>query len=766
MATQATGPARGQRYARPLATIGRDDAGGAGGKGANLGELLAAGFPVPDGFVVTADAFRAFLDANGLRDDFVAAVTGAKVDDPRALQDLCDGLRARVLAGRIPEAVAADVDEALTALGDGPVAVRSSATCEDSSEASFAGMNESFLGVRGAGELRGALLRCWASLYSPRVVAYRRDLGVDEARLAIAVVVQAMVDSAWAGVLLTEHPDGGPDRMAVEGAPGLGESVVSGSVTPDHWVVTKHPLAIVERLPGHHRTRLELSTHGVARRDDADAETLDDARLLELAAVALRIEAHYGRAQDIEWAFDREGSLHILQTRPITAGRSRLRRGAPAAAPEAAGTGEVLVRGTGSGFGLAEGRPVVVLDYDPDAAFTEGDVLVTRRTTPDWFPLIRKAAGLVTDEGGATSHAAIVARELGIPGVVGTGDGTGRLAGLDRVVVDGAEGLVRTGPLGPPRTPASRLPVAGARVVTGTEVLCNLSVPDRAAEVAAGPVDGVGLVRAETMLLGALGNVHPALLLERGHGDRFVDAMAASLARLARPFGARRVVYRTHDFRTNEFRELEGGERFEPVEENPMIGMRGCARYLEDPALFRLELEALRRVRGPEGCGNVALMLPFVRTAREVRGCRALIAEAAVEGLELFAMAEVPSIHDNLEVLVEQGFAGVSVGSNDLTQLLLGIDRDNEALTRLADARDPAVLAYLGRLIAKARGLGLHTSICGQAPSLYEGYAERLVAMGIDAISVNPDVVVEVRYKVAVAERRLLLAATRRAPAP
>lgn len=752
------------RFALPFAALTKDQTPIAGGKAANLGELTRAGMPVPPGYVVTAAAFRRFLADAGLTEPFSNAIAKLDVDDPRAIQELAADLRARVMSAPL----ATDLADAITApyqgLGDGnaPVAVRSSATAEDSARASFAGMNESFLGVRGRRDVGDAIRRCWASFYGPRVLAYRRDLGLDEAGVAMAVVVQVMVDAAFAGVMLTEHPDGGPDRIAIEAASGLGEVVVGGRVTPDTFTVDKKSLAIVDAKAGHQQVRIDMGEHGTveAAEDAARHVTLSGDKVVALAEIGRRIERHYGGAQDIEWVVGRDGAIAIVQTRPITSGRAQLQRRV-AVAPGASTGGRVLVRGRGSGFGIAAGRPVVIDSYDPDAAFENGDVLVTRMTAPDWFPLLRKAAAVVTDEGGATSHAAIVVRELGIPGVVGSGDATRVLRGVARVTVDGRAGVVREGDVVPATAPPAPAGVAVSVPVTATEIWVNLSAPDRAAEIAAGPVDGVGLVRAEVMLLAALGNRHPEHLRRQGKERDFVEAMRTALVTLARPFGARPVVYRTHDFRTNEFRALEGGAELEPVEANPMIGVRGCVRYLRDPALLRLELQAVREAR--RDCPNLALMLPFVRTAAEIVGCTALLRESGLgpDQIDVHAMAEVPSIIDNLQALVDCGFRGISIGSNDLTQLLLGVDRDNETLAAQFDARDPAVLAYLERLIARARALSLHTAICGQAPSLYPDFADRLVAFGIDAISVNADAVVPVRRRVAAAEQRILLRAAR-----
>jgi pyruvate,water dikinase len=389
-------------------------------------------------------------------------------------------------------------------------------------------------------------------------------------------------------------------------------------------------------------------------------------------------------------------------------------------------------------------------------------VLVTHMTAPDWVPLMRKASAIVTDSGGMTCHAAIVSRELGIPCLVGTGEATSRLRDGELVTVDATHSVVREG-AAPAAAPAAAATVAAAAPVTGTKLLVNLSEPSQVDRAAALETEGVGLLRAELMVIEALGGAHPRLLLEQDRGGEFVDRMADGLTTFASAFDPRPITYRTIDFRTNEFRGLEGGDRFEPEEANPMIGYRGAHRYVEEPDVFALELEAVRRV-WDAGHSNFHVMLPFVRTADELRACRELVARSGLldrAGFELWVMAEVPSVLFNLEAYAALGVAGISIGSNDLTQLVLGADRDSEVLADVFDERDPAVTAYLQKLIPKARGLGLQTSICGQAPSVHPEYAELLVRAGIDAISVNMDVVDRTRRLIAVAEQRVLLDAAR-----
>jgi pyruvate, water dikinase len=747
-----------------LDELSRDDIPFAGGKGANLGELTKAGFPVPSGFVVGAPAYAEFCDHGGLRARLAERLAGVDVDDTAALESAAVDARAMVEREPMPARLEAAVRAAFAELAGGEaiaVAVRSSATSEDTASASFAGMNETFLNVRGADAVVAAVRRCWASLFGARTVFYRAKRGFGQADMDIAVVVQRQVPATRAGVMFTIDPaTGDPDHLVIEGAFGLGESVVSGSVSPDRYVVDKPLLAIVAREVRRKELSIDANEDGgTVQRTLGDAEAaspvLTDDEVRAVAEFGRRVERHYHAPQDTEWAFDPSGTLWLLQSRPVTATGHG---GAPP--PKTVADGEVLVRGLGAAPGLAGGTVRVVTARENGADLADGDVLVTHMTAPDWVPLMRRASAIVTDSGGMTCHAAIVSRELGIPCVVGTGTATRVLRDGEVVTVDATHGVVREGapavPVGAVVAPA---PTAAPAAVTATRLLVNLSEPSQVEKAAALPVDGVGLLRAELMVLEALGGTHPRLLLEQGRGDEFVERMAAALEVFASAFAPRPITYRTIDFRTNEFRGLEGGDRFEPEEANPMIGFRGALRYTREPEVFRLELAALKRV-WDAGHRNLHVMLPFVRTARELEVCARLVAESGLSdraGFELWVMAEVPSVLFNLERYAELGVRGISIGSNDLTQLVLGADRDSEALADTFDERDPAVTAYLRELIAKARRLGLATSICGQAPSVHPEYADLLVEAGIDAVSVNLDAVEHARRLLDAAERRVLL---------
>lgn len=645
------------RYIRWFEELSKGDVRLAGGKGANLGEMTRAGLPVPPGFVVTAEAFRAFLDVTGLRDEFSRRIAAVDVDDRRALEATAERIQARILEAPMPDEVREEVTGAYRELSrregttDLAVAVRSSATMEDTEKASFAGMNRSFLNVRGGDDLVRQVKAVWASLYSPRVIFYRRRLELP-GEPEIAVIVQKMVDAVKSGVAFSIDPATGDENtMIVEAAYGLGEVVVGGQVEPDHYEVAKADLRLRNVRVGHKTFMLTRDDAGGNLRLDlpperADARVLTDEEVRTLAELIRRDEAHYRAPQDLEWAIE-DGRAYLVQSRPVTAWARQ--RAAPTEA--AAGGRKELLRGLGASPGTAVGRVKVARSLDEADALEQGDILVAPMTSPDWVPFIRRAAAIVTDGGGITSHAAIVSREMGLPCIVGTRQATSVLRDGMVVTVNATEGVVLEGraeqpaPEAPPRLEAPAPLKLWSGPVTATKLMVNLGEPDLARQVAARPVDGVGLLRAEFMILPALQGVHPNRLLEEGHGDKFVERMAEPLRVFAQAFHPRPVIYRATDFRTNEFRGLAGGDRYEPQEQNPMIGYRGAYRYVRDPGLFRLELQALRRVR--RDFPNLHLMLPFVRTGSELRACRRLIDEAGLteeRDFELWIMAEVPSL--------------------------------------------------------------------------------------------------------------------------
>jgi pyruvate,water dikinase len=754
----------------PFAKAHRTDVPTVGGKGANLGEMTNAGLPIPPGFILTIDAYRQFYESNELGPRVGAELEGINADDPVALEQTAAALRQLIVSGTVPDKLRAAIDRAYDALmtGETPcrrVAVRSSATAEDTAQFSFAGMFDSFLNVSGKAALIESVKACWASTFGARVLFYRIKQGLP-LEMPVAVIVQCMVNSEKSGVMFTSDPaTREPSKMVIEAAWGLGEAVVQGAVTPDRHVLDKQSLAVLVTAIAEKEfllawdadkqatTRVELA--GDPR---AKAPVLTDAELHTLGALARRAEDHYGVPQDLEFAIE-GGDVYLTQSRPITTLAPAKRA---TTMNTAASLAQPLVHGMGASPGRATGL-VRVLDTPADeASMQNGEILVTHMTSPDWVPIMKRAAAIVTDAGGITSHAAIVARELGLPCIVGTHSATQSLTTGMLVTVDGSEGTVIAGRVDEAQpaisTARAAVHIPTTAPITATRLYVNLAEPGRAAEVAARDVDGVGLLRAEFMMLEALEHMHPRAFLAQRSPEEFVSRMADSLRVFAKAFTPRPVIYRAMDFRSNEFRNLTGGAAYEPTEANPMIGYRGCFRYTREPDLFALELHAVAEVR--RDFDNLHLMIPFVRTVRELETCLRLVDESPVgtdTRLERWIMAEVPSVIYALPQYAHLGITGVSIGSNDLTQLMLGVDRDSELFGASYDERDPAVLDAIKSIIGQCRKLGITCSICGQAPSVHPEYAEQLVKWGIDSISVNVDAIDRTRHNIAVAEERLLV---------
>lgn len=746
-----------------FAEVGKDDVGLAGGKGANLGEMTRAGIPVPSGFIVTADAYRRFLEASGLRPSIQKLLSSLEYNDSAQLQRVSQQIKDRIVTVPVPEEIVRDIKEAYRRLGDGPVAVRSSATAEDLSEASFAGQQATFLNVTGEDAVVEAVRACWASLFEARAIFYRHDKGFDHLSVAIAVPVQRMIQSRRSGVMFTVETDTGDrSKIEIEAVWGLGEAIVSGETTPDNYRVDKESLRILSKRVVEQDRQLvrnpQATDHGEANLwvpvpdELRRQQKLSDEQIVALARIGRQLEEHYGRPQDIEWA-EENGELFIVQTRAVTV----LAQRPVAAEEEEVETAPVLLSGAAASPGVAAGPVKVVLSASEIGIVREGDILVAEMTTPDFVPAMKRAAAIVTDRGGRTAHAAIVSRELGIPCVVGTGSATTTLRQEQLVTVDGSQGKVYEGRAEVRLAWAAREKErwsAVAAIQTRTKVYVNLAEPDLADVVAARNCDGVGLLRAE-FIVAQIGE-HPRLAIDEGRAEEYIQKLAEGLRKFASAFDPRPVVYRTTDFKTNEYRNLRGGEKYEEPEENPMIGYRGASRYIRDIDVFRLEIEAIKRVRKQHP--NLWVMIPFVRTPEELAGVKRVMEQ---EGLvrspdfKLWMMAEVPSNALILDKFIDVGIDGISIGSNDLTQLVLGIDRDNERFAKEFDERNEAVMWALERLIKTANARGITSSICGQAPSDYPELTEKLVEWGITSVSVNPDVIDKTREIIAKAEARL-----------
>ncbi|MEM4790129.1 MAG: phosphoenolpyruvate synthase [Thermofilum sp.] len=768
-----------------------------GGKNANLGEMIRAGIPVPPGFAVTAYAFRRFIEEMGIKEkiqQILREQVKPGASEPRDYEEASKRIRELIEKTPMPK----DIEEAIKAAyrelsrrvgkREEFVAVRSSATAEDLPDASFAGQQETYLNVKGEDEVVEKVKKCWSSLFTPRAIFYRESKGFAHEKVLISVAVQKMVNSRSAGVMFTIHPvTGEEDKIVIEGSWGLGEVVVGGKVTPDEWVVDKKTLTILERRVSEKSIEIvrDPKTGGNLEREvDPErrkAPCLSDEEVRRLAELAVLIEKHYGRPMDIEWAIDRDmpfpDSVFIVQARPETVWSSRKAEAKPAEVKAVRLTeAKPVVKGLAASPGVAFGKAKVCLTLDDAKKLMQkGDILVTKMTDPDWVPYMRLASAIVTDEGGMTAHAAIVSRELGIPCIVGTREATKVMQTGVEYTVDARSGVVYEGYVEELVGKKEEKPAAAAaapievilKPITATKIYMNLGVPDKIFEYKDLPFDGIGLMRVE-FIMASWVKEHPLYLLETGRGDVLVDKMAEGIAMVAREIYPRPVVVRFSDFKTNEYRQLAGGEKYEPHEDNPMLGWRGVSRYISPQyeKAFRLEVRAIKKVRDEMGLGNVWVMAPFVRTLWEAEKFIKLLAEEGLESsrdFKVWAMAEVPSIVFLAEEF-SRYFDGFSIGSNDLTQLTLGTDRDSAILPKIDpryfDERDPAVKTAIAMLIEKAHNspYGYRTvSICGQAPSVYPEFTEFLVRLGIDSISVNPDVVARTRELVASIERRVLI---------
>jgi len=747
-----------------------------GGKGANLGELTNAGLPVPNGFCITVEAYYLFLEKTGLKKEIAAILDDLDFENNKELNKASVSIKRLILRSTLPQHLVTAIEKAYYHLGGFPSAVRSSATAEDLPGASFAGQQASFLNVLGLDDIKRAIVKCYASLFEARAIYYRAINNYDHMKVGISAVVQNMIQSDTSGILFTVDPTSEDKNvMVIEAGFGLGEAIVSGSVTPDRYLINKETLEIIGKEISIQKWKIVHNVKGGDKHVGISAKTakqqkLTDDQILRLAKIGLEIEKHYNLPQDTEWAIE-ENKIYFVQSRPITTLNKNHEKTKSAQDSKETNIDSasvtILLRGAAASLGLASGSVKIIHKPTEIDKIDPGDVLVTEMTTPDFVPAMRKAKAIITDTGGRTCHAAIVSRELGIPCVVGTGMATHKLKNSQMVTVDGAKGLVYQGRIEQTEPTPATNPATGAFSgsalveeipITGTKVYVNLGEPDLASEVAKLPVDGVGLLRAEFMVA-ALGE-HPKAMVADGRGDAYVNALVAGLNKIAGAFDPRPVVYRATDFKTNEYRGLKGGEKFEPVEDNPMIGYRGASRYIADPEMFALELKAIKRVREEYDLKNLWIMIPFVRTTTEMAKCMEMIKAAGlIQGsdLKIWMMCEVPSNVILLDKFIDLGIDGISIGSNDLTQLTLGVDRDNQTLAKLFDERDEAIQMSIEYVIKTCRKRSITCSICGQAPSVYPEITEMMVRAGTTSVSVTPDVAVSTKKLIASVEKRLLL---------
>lgn len=738
--------------------VNHEDLAMVGGKGANLGEMTQAGFPVPNGFIVTSYAYYQFLDEDKLRDKIHDLLGTLDVNDANALEEAAKKTQKLITHAHFPKDIAKEIIEAYFTLS-GPlhnalVAVRSSATAEDLPGASFAGQQSTFLNVQGEANLIEMVREAWASLFTARAIFYRATNKFDHFKVGIAVPVQKMVESDSSGIMFTIDPvTNDKSKVMIEAIHGLGEMIVQGAVTPDHYEVDKKTMDITSRIIREQEKKMVKRGKGNAiyklTEEEAKQQKLPDDKIVELAEIGKKLEHHYYFPQDIEWAME-DGKLYIVQTRPVTTTENKVD------SAHIKVKKEVFLKGDPASPGIATGIVKILKSAEEINRVENGDVLVAEQTNPDFVPAMRKAVAIVTERGGRTSHAAIVSRELGIPAIVGTEGALTKLKDGMKITVNGSAGEVYEGMVDLPSSHPATTPHHDD-LKTATKVYVNLAEPSRAEAVSKLHVDGVGLLRAEFMIADI--GTHPRKLIEEGKEHVFIDTLAEKLEIFCKAFNDKPIVYRATDFKTNEYRNLKGGEAFEPEEPNPMLGFRGAARYVADARVFEMELKAIKKVRNDMGHKNLWMMIPFVRNPKELHEVKKIMHKEGLErshSFKLWLMCEIPTNVIRLEDFIDVGIDGVSIGSNDLTMLMLGTDRDNSEVAHDFSELDPSVLWAFERVITTCVKNDITVSMCGQAPSDYPDLVEKLVKWGITSVSVNPDAVDHVRETIYHAEKKLV----------
>ena len=755
--------------------VGKNDVGLVGGKGANLGEMVNASLPVPYGFIITAQAYFDFIEKAGIKNKIMSLLSKMNYENSEELNQASKHIGEIIISSELPKNLVRKIINfydnleikenkyfhsngsllksslsKIKNLYKAPlVAVRSSATAEDLPTASFAGQQDTYLNVKGEAYLLKKVKECYASLFTPRAIYYRNEQKFDHDKVGLAVVVQRMIESEKSGVAFSIDPvTNDKNKIVIEAIFGLGEYIVQGKVTPDHYEVDKRSLVITKKEISKQDVKFvksNIDNKEVKLGKEGSQVKLTDQEILKVALLVRDIEKHYYFPQDIEWAVQ-NNRVYITQSRPITTTKNNV-------SSSLGGDLPLILSGSPASPGIGVGVVKIIMSPKEIGKIKTGDILVAPQTNPDYVPAMKKAAAIVTEKGGRTSHAAIVSRELGIPAVVGAEGATKILKEGMVISVNGLTGDIFKGKN--VQIGGQKLKTEVKKLQTATNIYTNLAQPDQAAKVAKMHVDGIGLLRAE-FVIAEIG-VHPKQFIKEGKQDVFINRLSRELMKFVGPFSPRPVTYRATDFKTNEYRNLKGGKEFEPHEENPMLGFRGAYRYIANPEVFEMELAAIKKI-WEKGYRNLNLMIPFVRVPWELIKIKQMVEKSGLLSypeFKLWIMVEVPSCALNLEEFIKVGIDGVSIGTNDLTMMLLGVDRDSEEVASVYDERTPVVLNVLEYIVKTCRKYNITCSICGQAPSDYPEIAEKLVRAGITSLSVTPDVIDRTRQIVFDVERKL-----------
>jgi pyruvate, water dikinase len=753
-----------QDYVLFLKDIDKEDIPTVGGKGANLGEMTKIALPVPNGFAITVKAYNAFMNENQLFPRIYKILDNTNYEKQEEVENASKEIKKLINTHAVPNKIKKEIFNSYRVLSgtfsNSLVAVRTSATAEDMPGTSFAGQGITFLNIKGESNVVEAVKDCWASLFTSRSIYYRYVNKIKHDTVGISAIVQKMIQSEVSGVMFTIDPvTNEKDRIIIEAVWGLGEMIVQGSVIPDKYVVQKETFSILSKEISEQKVQLikkrGKTTEQKVPKRIIGKQKLSDKEIIALAKVADKLQKHYFYPQDAEWAKEK-GKLYLVQTRPVTA----LKNTKAALSEKTNNTNaqeeqsSLILSGSPASPGIGSGKAVVIKSAAEIGKVTKGDVLIAPMTSPDFVSAMKIASAIVTDEGGQTSHAAIVSRELGIPCVVGTKTATQTIKTGTVISVNGKTGEIFLGALlkskyekAPNYTDTDRK--------TATKIYVNLAEPARAREIAKYPVDGVGLLRAEFIIAGI--GIHPKEAIKLKKQEQFVNKLAEGITTFCAAFYPRQVVYRATDFKTNEYRSLQGGKYWEPEESNPMLGFRGAFRYIADPEVFNLELQAIKKVR--EKYNNLWIMIPFVRSPEELKKVRKMV---EVEGLfeektfKFWMMVELPVNVILLDEFIKVGIDGVSIGSNDLTMLLLGTDRDNAEVARAFDERSPSVMWALKKIIKTCNEHSVTSSICGQAPSTYDDLVENLIDYGVTSVSINPDAIERVKHVIVEKEKKII----------